>query len=103
MSEKTSLKLLIFNIVMALLAVIGYLMHVTESVDLTVKFIFYPIYAYFFLSFVTASIGIVMAMLAYERGVAQSKKLALWHALYIVALLITIAVLWASHHPQAVS
>ncbi len=95
MLNKVWMKLLLFNIVIALAALIGFFLHVTDNASMLTKLLFYPIYGYTMLSFVTAAIAIVYGALDLERGDKEAKVGIYAHIGYIVALLAGIAVVWS--------
>ncbi|NPA30274.1 MAG: hypothetical protein GXO33_08830 [Epsilonproteobacteria bacterium] len=89
------MKLLIFNVVTALITLTGLFLHITDNAATTTKLFFYPIYAYTLLSFITSAIAIVYGGLDLERGNREAKA-GIWaHVGYIVALLIGVAAVWS--------
>ena len=103
MFKSLSGRVLAFNLFSALVALVGYGVHITDSVHVIFKYLFYPLYGYVMLSFIPAAIGIVWGVLERQRG-DESAKFGVWgNALYIVALLIGLGAIWVSHHAQSVS
>ena len=102
MLESTANKILFFNLFSGIVALIGYLMHVTDSVHVIFKYLFYPLYGYVMLSFISSAIGIVMAVLDKEKGRPHA-AVGIWgNALYIVAVIAALAMIWIVHHPQSI-
>ncbi|WP_456452261.1 hypothetical protein [Hydrogenimonas sp.] len=103
MRESVSVKILVFNIVSALIALAGYLLHVTDSVHVIYKYLFYPLYGYVMLSFITAAIAVAWGVLERQKGL-EAAKIGVWgNGLYIVALIVGLLTIWVSHHPQSIS
>ncbi|WP_353662809.1 hypothetical protein [Hydrogenimonas sp. SS33] len=104
MKTTWSIKLLIFNIVVAVIAVVSYLLHATTHASLTVKLIFYPFYGYTFISFIPASIAAVLGALEYQKG-EPAGRIGLWgNALYAVVSLVGVFWFWvATMAPQSAS
>jgi hypothetical protein len=89
------MKLLLFNLVTAIVSLGGFFLHGTEHASATTKLLLYPVYGYTLLSFVVSAIAIVFGALEYERRGDRTAKLGIYaHILYIVALLAGIALVW---------
>ena len=99
-----SVKLLVFNIVVAIIAIVSYLFHVTTGASTTVKLIFYPFYGYTFISFIPAAIAAVLGALESQKG-EPAGRIGLWgNALYAVLSLVGVLWFWiATMAPQSVS
>ena len=98
MGKSVSVKLLIFNIVVALVGLVGYLFHITSDASFAVKLVFYPIYGYVMLSFVTSAIGIVWGVLERQKGIEVGRIGVIGHGVYIVTVLIALLLIWKIHH-----
>ncbi|WP_457596600.1 hypothetical protein [Hydrogenimonas sp.] len=95
MLEKVWMKLLLTNIVVALVSVVGFFLHVTDNASTLTKLLFYPLYAYTLISFLVSAIAIVYGALDYQKG-DQAAKIGIYaHIGYIVALMIGIALVVA--------
>ena len=101
MFESHGMKLLIGNVVIALIAAIGYALHVTDGTPVVMKYLFYPLYAYVLLSFIPTAIGSMWSVLEQQRGKAFA-RIAMWgHGVYLVSWLVAMAWIWLAHHPGA--
>ena len=94
MLSKVWMKLLLFNIVTALISLIGFFLHVTDNASTLTKLLLYPVYGYTLLSFVVSAIAIVYGALDVERGDREAKVGIYAHIGYIVILLAAIALVW---------
>ena len=95
-----SVKILVFDIVVALVALVAYLAHATVGAGTAVKLLFYPIYGYTMLSFVPAAIGIVMGVLERQRG-DERGRIGVWgNAVYIVAVITAVVAIWIFSIPE---
>ncbi|GEM_PF-2733486 len=98
MSKSVSVKLLIFNIAVALIGLVGYLFHVTVDAGMMVKLFFYPVYGYVMLSFVTSAIGIVWGVLERQKGIEAGRIGVIGHSVYIAVVLAALLAIWKMHH-----
>ena len=98
MFKSVSVKLLVFNIVVALIGLVGYLFHITSDASFAVKLIFYPIYGYVMLSFVTSAVGIVWGVLERQKGIEAGRIGVIGHSVYIAVVLAALLVIWKIHH-----
>ena len=95
-----SVKILLFDVVVALIALAAYLAHATIGASTAVKLLFYPIYGYTMLSFVPAAIGVVMGVLERQKG-DERGRLGVWgNALYIVVVIATVSAIWIYSIPK---
>ena len=95
-----SVKILVFDAVVALIALAAYLAHATVGASTAVKLLFYPVYGYTMLSFVPAAIGVVMGVLERQKG-DERGRLGVWgNALYIVTVIAALVAIWVSSIPE---
>jgi hypothetical protein len=94
MFKSVSVKILIFNIVMASVALAGYFMHATVAAAGWVKFLFYPIYGYIMLSFISAAVAIALGALEWERGKSTGRAGIYGNAIYIVLVFVGLYFVW---------
>ena len=95
-----SVKIFLFDVVVALIALAAYLAHATVGAGTAVKLLFYPIYGYTMLSFVPAAIGIVMGVLERQKG-DERGRIGIWgNVLYIVVVITALASIWISSIPE---
>jgi hypothetical protein len=95
MLGKVWMKLLLFNVVTAIVSLVGFFMHVTENASTLTKLLLYPVYGYTLLSFIVSAIAIVFGALEYERKGDEKAKVGIYaHIAYIAVLIVGILFVW---------
>jgi len=95
MLDRVWMKLLLFNIVTAVVSLVGFFLHVTDNASTLTKLLLYPVYGYTLLSFVVSAIAIVFGALEYEKKREKVAKMGIYaHIGYIVVLIFGILFVW---------